>query len=190
MANLKLQLKPGTGDIFAGILVRMRDPVRPIGRDLLGIMRKGPGSVDAQFQQKTEMTERGSRPWPKTKKFGECLPKKGTLENTGLYRGAWTGGAGSTERITKTSISTGASEAVFPFVGILQAKKATRIFGKRKDARGRFLMQLAIFAKCGIWVSRNKIEEGFVIRPRRVGVSRVMLERFRDRVLNFLIEGR
>lgn len=189
---ISLQFKPGPNSAglprFAAIEKRLGD-LRPAGDAVLSAMRKGPGSVGAQFSAQAEDSLNGLRPWPKTHAFGRRPAPSRTLRDTGKLENAWTGGSGSVARVTPNSFAIGVDTGVVPYAGVFQSQTPTRVRAKKMGARGRYAMGWMLGMKFGVWLSNKRLEEGFLIQPRRVGVNKTMLGRVRNVLVSFVTRG-
>jgi len=99
------------------------------------------------------------------------------------------GGAGGRQSITRNSFSVGVDAAQLPQARVFQAAGPTTVKAKKRGARGRYAMFWALLYEFGIAFSDKRLERGFVIQPRRVGINRRMLTRVRAAVRNYLVRG-
>ena len=154
------------------------------GKEAAKIMRTGPKGVYRQFVDQTEYLKKLSIPWKKTKPFGSREAPKKTMLRTGLYRSAWIGGAGSIEKITKTTVQLGVDSGLFPQVKIHQSKReATRIKPKNRISdgpnAGQWKMTFYIGMHFGIWFTHKRMSEGVLVPRRRVSISSDVIKEVR-----------
>lgn len=135
------------------------------GLQVAKIMRMGPKGVYRQFVDQTEYRGTSAIPWVRTKPFGNRPAPRKTLLGTGLYRSAWLGGAGGTEKITASSVEIGVDRGLFPQVRIHQSRSAkTKI---KPTVRMRWFLGLTY----GVWLSKATMRKGLSIARRRVSVA-------------------
>ena len=161
----KVRLRRQLGGVF-GVLPdvqkRMQNPVRPIGRFLADrVMREGPGGVAHHFSRQAELPLRGGAiPWVQSQR---AIRDGGlTLVDTGDLRRGWRGGAGSVTKVSKFSVLIGVDRARLPYASVFQDIGATQV----GSTRG-----------------------GGSVVPRRIVVSKGMVERFEEKVLDYLVRG-
>lgn len=162
------------------------------GKTVASIMRLGPGSVSDQFkQQRGQSVSRGTTPWPKSHPFGECTPGSPTLRKTGQLYSAWIGrDSASITRAAKNSVTIGVGPQV-PQAAVFQSRIPVLTKAKRRGPSGRLAMQSYLgLGECKIWVSESRLLKGFIIEPRPVGVSRLMLARIGTAIVGRASEGR
>lgn len=143
------------------------------GLQVAKIMRTGPKGVYRQFVDQTEYRGTSAIPWVRTKPFGNRPAPRKTLLGTGLYRSAWLGGAGGTEKITASSVEIGVDRGLFPQVRIHQSRNAsTTIKPKARTKGGKdFKMRFFLGLTYGVWMSRARIAKGIKVPRRRVSVA-------------------
>ena len=135
------------------------------GLQVAKIMRTGPKGVYRQFVDQTEYRGTSAIPWARTKPFGKKPAPRKTMLGSGLYRSAWMGGAGGTERITSTSVEIGVDRGLFPQARIHQSRSAkTKI---KPTVRMRWFLGLTY----GVWLSKATMRKGITIARRRVSVA-------------------
>lgn len=135
---------------------------RPLRGKIVGIMRRGPGSISQQFAQETAILTTGARRrWAKLKpatiadRIRQGHGAGPILERTGAYKRAWLGqGAGAFTRITRKTWAVGVNPGVFPQV---------RVFQGARTVRG--------------------------VKPRPVRVSKQVIERSLEASLQFVATG-
>ncbi len=129
------------------------------------IMRAGPKGVMRQFVDQTEYRAQASIPWARTKPFGNRKAPRKTMLGRGLYRAAWMGGAGATERITPSSVQIGVDRGLFPQVRIHQSRNAsTKIKATQK-------MRYFLGLNYGVWLKKSTMKRGLIVPRRRVSVA-------------------
>lgn len=183
MALLNLKVKRGVTAIFSPIRRRLED-VQPIGKLLQETMRRGEGSVSAQFQTSTELTRGGgSRPWPPTRQFGNVPPGPRTLVRTGAYRQGWLGGHGSKQVSFRNGVAIGVDRRVFPQVNVFQGDRIAVARARKRTAKGRLAMQLRLGLIYGVFAKEVRI------RPRNVSINPRMLNAMGVKVLAWAARG-
>jgi len=176
-----------------GVLKRSRAPFGgPSGPAVVAVLRHGPGSVAAQFAaEATLLSGGGAAAWPRTKPFGNRPPPAKTLQRSGSYRAAWLGqGAGAVTRITPTRVSIGVDPRVMPRVLLFQARRAVRVYAKRRTAGGDFAMRVKLGLTYGVWISNRRLLQGILIPPRRLSVNPVMRRRAAAILRSYIATGR
>ncbi len=186
---ISLSFKPGPNSAglprFEAIQRRLAD-LRPAGDAVIAAMRKG---AAGQFSAQAEDTLTGSRMWKRSHDFGNRKAPANTLDASGKLKGAWTGSAGATSRVTENSFAIGVDTGIVPYAAIFQSQTPTLIkpksighstrAGKLAAVRRGRPIRYAMFWKLGltfgVWMSQARLEQGFLIQPRRVGVGRSML---------------
>lgn len=132
------------------------------------------GSLRAQFRGEYEHSYQGKRPWKKTKAFGEKPAPRSTLNRSGRYWSAWSGGPGATTKITSRMIELGINTEDFPQALVHQKRGTTTVRAKssNRDERGRLKMQVVLYAMTGIWFTEGfLLSRGFVIEPRSLSLN-------------------
>lgn len=176
---------------IAGMAARAKAPCAGAsGEAMLDIMRHGEGSIAEQFASTTEYTLSGSNPWPQTLAFGALEPPSSTLHRSGDLMGAWTGEAGSISEVTDNRVETGVSGAAFPDAHVFQSETPTKIVPTARNIRGGLAMQSFLGLNFNVWLTAERLLQGLVIMPRRVGIGSVMYNRLVSHVENWIVNGR
>jgi hypothetical protein len=154
------------------------------GSELVGAMRRGPGSVDSQFQKQGTLGRNFAfTPWPKTKPFGpKAKFQARTLKRTGRYLAAWRGeGSGSVQRITPRTVEIGVDSTQFPQTQVFQKRTPTGIKVTRKM---RFFLGLVK----GVWLKKST--QLIIVEPRAFRVNPAMILSMRRVIVDYIINGR
>ena len=122
------------------LVSRMMSPA-PLSRSVTAIMRRGPGSVDAQFEAQAQFTKTGGR---RAWKPSQRVLRDGglTLVLTGAYRRAWAGrGSGGVGTHRGNTFRIGVSRGSFPQVRILQGSRTVRGVVPRRVGVGKVMLE-------------------------------------------------
>lgn len=143
--------------------------------------RFGPDGIREQFARSAGEHLGELFPWPPTHGFGDYPIPARTMVQKGTYRDAWLGKSGGVQRIGAADIVFGPDSTRFPFLHIHQTKKLHR-FKVTKRVRG------AVRTK---WdVNLKPTRKVLVLRSRPVGVSRRVMERIGEMVLQYVTTGK
>lgn len=161
-----------------------------LGQQIAEILRTGPGSVDEQFtRQALDSAREGRRPWEPVGDFGSRSAPSSALHRTGGLRRAWRGQhSASITQITPTSVTIGVRGRSMP-AAVTHQHGAT-VKARRYTSSGRPVMQLFLGMEYGIWFSRERVERGFDIPARPVGISSTGLRRVSEAVALYVVAGR
>jgi hypothetical protein len=152
--------------------------------DAAEAMRFGSRSVDEQLDAGVEMSGNSSFPWERTKPFGSRHAPRRTLQRDGVLREAWLGGgAGADEGGDGSSVFVGVDTGAVPYAGVFQRDSPVHWRAKSRGAGGRLKAQTYLGLEYGVWISEERLLEGWDIPPRRLGVSDDMAERVGDVIL-------
>jgi hypothetical protein len=188
LLHIELRGADSLGKKFSEMQARMAD-LRPVGGAVLAAMRRGPGSVDEQFERGVENSLTGTTAWQRKHDFGSRLAPTKTLVSGGQLRNDWTGvGANSTSGVTANSFTTGVGSGN-AYAKVFQSQAPTIIKPKKRGAKGRYSMFWYLGMKFGVWLSNARLAQGFVIQPRRVAINETMLSRVRRPVTRFIVDG-
>lgn len=193
MARLRIGFRPSTTGVSGPPFDRIRKnlPLKAsITREIANrVMRQGAGSVAEQRRRQATQTGAGREiPWRKTKPFGKLAAPARTLHRTGALDQQWAGvGPGAITRATSTRIEIGVTG-----YGALFQRRTAWLVKARKLARGdrRLAMQLYLGMVRGAWISEAKLKQGLRNVPRRVDVSRKMLQRTGETIMRYLPSGK
>lgn len=157
----------------AGKAVLEKPMLESRGAKAVKLLRTGTRGISDQFKDETEYRGSGSSAWKKTQPFGTRKAPRKTMQASGLYRAAWLGGAGGTEKIEANSITIGVEADKFPRVKIHQGSAASvRVFPKKRTKGGKdWKMRFFLGLTYGVWLTRARIEKGLEIARRRLSVS-------------------
>lgn len=193
-ATIHAQLRLGPGARYDDIRERAE---RGLFADGVGqqvadeVMRSGPGSVAEQFAAESEISPRGSSPWPATAPFGRRGMPERTLNMTGRLEAAWLGiGAGSITRLAPNAVTVGVDTQVMPHAAVFQSETPTVVRGRARGAGGRLAMFWYLGMQFGVWISEARLLAGLLIRPRRVSLNDQITGRARVLALDALVGSR
>jgi hypothetical protein len=192
-AILKLKLPRTQVRRFDEIRRRLERPLAGGGGTAVAtVMRKGPGSVDAQFKAEAEFLFGGGRsPWKKTQRFGNRPAPRKTLQRSGALKRAWTGkGAGSITIRRANRVTIGVEGARFPQAPVFQSRATTIVRPRQMGKGGRTKMHWFLGLTYGVWISDERLRRGLELRPRRVSINPLMLKRASTALLDWVIRGR
>jgi hypothetical protein len=190
---LRVKLPPTQVRRFDEIRRRLERPLAGGGgQAVAAAMRKGPGSVDAQFRAEAEFLFGGGRaPWKKTGRFGNRPPPRKTLQRTGALRRAWTGkGAGSITVTRANRVTIGVDGARFPQAPVFQRRGSTFVRPRQMGKGGRSKMHWFLGLTYGVWIPDSRLQQGLEIRPRRVSINPIMLDRAGAVLLDWIVRGK
>jgi len=163
------------------------------GASVAAVMRKGRGSVDAQFKAEAEFMFGGGRaPWKKTKRFGTRPAPRKTLQRTGALRRAWTGtGAGSLTFKRPLSVRIGVDKARFPQAPMFQRHGSTFIRADKMGKGGRSKMHWFLGLTYGVWIPDSTLlGTGVEIQGRPVSINPQMMHRASSALEAWIIRGK
>ena len=189
---VSIQLRPGRGRRFDEIRTRLQRPLAGRGGTIVAqVMRKGEGSVAAQFKAETELLFRGGRsPWKRTQPFGRRAAPAKTLQRTGALRRAWTGdGPGSLTMTRANRVTIGVDTARFPQAAMFQRLGLTLVRPKQAGPRGRSAMGWFLGMRYGVWISEARLKRGLAIEGRRVSINPAMMKRVKVSLLDWIVTG-
>jgi hypothetical protein len=154
------------------------------GRELVGAMRTGPGSVQRQFRLQTTLGRNfTSKRWPKVRTYPKSKFQARGLKRTGRYMAAWLGqGSGSFERTTPRTVEIGVDSTQFPQVQVFQKDTPTGIPIRKKSQR------YAIAFATGVWL--KKATQLIIVEPRAFRVNPAMILSMRRVIVDYIINGR
>jgi hypothetical protein len=187
-----MSIRPPKGRRFEDIKKGMKSPFLGDGGTAAAkAMRRGPGSIEAQFKAQAEFPRRGGRvPWKRTKAFGNRRPPAKTLQRTGALMRAWTDqGPGALTIKGRRKIAVGVDSARFPQAVVFQRQRDTLIRAKTIGAQGRYAMHWYLGMHLGVWISQRRLRAGLRIVPRRVSVNPDMMENVGNAVAKHLAGG-
>lgn len=137
---------------IAVIIARGSDLRTPFRR----IVREGRAMVSEEFEKQSyRQPSGGFVAWDKTKPFGNREAPNKTLHRTGALRGAWEGGAGGYEEVTRTF-------ATFGVLGLGRYVDAVREGANIPVTRK---MRLFLGLEFGVWMRADR--KTIRIQPRR-----------------------
>lgn len=162
------------------------------GAAVAAVMRKGRGSVDAQFKAEAEFLFGGGRAsWKRTKRFGNRPAPRKTLQRTGALKRAWTGeGAGSLTITRSHRVRIGVDTARFPQAAVFQRLSSTLVRPRQMGKGGRTKMHWFLGLTYGVWISDSRLRQGLEIRPRRVSINPQMMHRASSALEAWIIRGK
>lgn len=163
------------------------------GAAVAATMRKGRGSVDAQFKAEAEFRFGGGRaPWKKTKRFGSRPAPRKTLQRSGALKRAWTGtGAGSITLSRANRITIGVDGARFPQAPVFQRHGSTFIRARQMGKGGRSKMHWFLGLTYGVWIPDSTLRgTGVEIKGRPVSINPLMMHRASSALEAWIIRGK
>ena len=163
------------------------------GAAVAAVMRKGRGSVDAQFKAEAEFLFAGGRaPWKKTKRFGSRPAPRKTLQRTGALKRAWTsGGAGSLTITRSNRVRIGVDTARFPQAVMFQRHGTTVIHPRQMGKGGRSKMHWFLGLTFGVWISDARLRgRGIRVKGRPVSINPQMMHRASSALEAWIIRGK
>lgn len=146
---------------FGKMRQRMKQPAG-LRRRATAIMRRGPGSVQAQFDAQSTFTKTGgSRKWKPSQRVLRFGGR--TLDDTGAYKSAWTGrGSGGTTNHRGQNFSIGVSPSAFPQVGVFQGNRTVRGVVPRRIGIGKIMLDRLAVSASQFYVKGKTSESGLV----------------------------
>jgi hypothetical protein len=193
-ALLKIRLPRSQVRRFEEIRARLERPLAGGGgAAVAAVMRKGRGSVDAQFRAEAEFRFGGGRaPWKRTERFGSRPAPRKTLQRTGALKRAWTGeGAGSITRTRSHRVTIGVEKARFPQAPVFQRHGSTFIRADKMGKGGRSKMHWYLGLTYGVWIPDSKLRTtGVELVGRPVSINPQMLHRASSALEAWIIRGK
>lgn len=110
---------------------RLRDPVRPVGQQVVARIRQG---VTEQFNAEAEHDGDRVIPWlPSQRVIFRRGGSPRTMDDTGDWRAAWEGlGAGQRSAVREDSVTVGVDPVRFPRVRLFQGDRTVRGVAPRR----------------------------------------------------------
>ena len=163
----------------------------PIGPEIKEMLRRGKGSVNAQFISKRTITFGGSIGWKaKSNPWGTRKSRSAPGVDSGSYKAAWLGGPGSFFRTTRATVSGGVQKSKFPQVTFMQAETPSTWYPKRKVS-GSWAARIFHGLTNNVWISNARFTKGFVHNPRAISMNSGIekrVSRFMERYVVWLID--
>lgn len=128
---MALSLRISLAGIERTVGKRLRDPVRPVGPEIVSRIRLG---VSQQFDAEVEHDGDRVIPWvPSQRARRGVVGSPRTMDWTGSWRAAWEGlGAGQRSAVREGSVTVGVDGVKFPRVRLFQGRRTVRgVFPRR-----------------------------------------------------------